>query len=435
MKTFIKTIFVCLFFSICCAPVYAQSNWAKGLAEIMFTSPAKGVAKTTGPQLYKWNKAQFQRVQSSLYGANSTLGHFAKQIAPTRSNVSTGLVTLPGTSTPTTYINPQQLTVGIDRAYAARQMPKLDRLILVRDTWATDALSGLWKEQQHYASEITAGRELRQQVLQVDRLTPEITAQLQNAVNGLNSETLRGYLTAGLQTGDLGAVYRDLTDYYMLDGNPVKSAYNYSLRHPHKPNLWMRRLMRSPLVESSLQQQAGRLLQQGCETSAQQAHFYTLLEQMNTEFEASLREVYASQDVLGKITFYRRTAHELENFINKHGRRPKSNTADLEEQKLAHDIGFALAVTAPAEPFASELKNLQDLWDANEPTWWTMEETLQRLEQFIQKANHYPRTLRLDPAATAEETELLDNLEHWHLTEGGPFTEKVRDLSRRYKLP
>lgn len=436
MKNTITTICFCTLMTLFVSPAHAQ--WAKELAKIMFTEPsakqAVRAAETTA--LYKWAPHQSREISSALYGKHSLSEHLANRAAnltnkPAR--ISSFSAHTP-TDSPATYVNENQLLRAIERTPFSKPATPVDKLALVRGSWETDALNGLHKEQQHYSAEIVAGRELRRQLLQIAQLNPAHTAQLQTAIDGLNSGTLRDYLTAELNTGDLAAMYQDLTDYYMLDGNPVAAAYNYTLRHPHKPNLWMRRQMRSPLVSPGLQRHAAFLLRDGMETPQQQKQFLTLLQRMNAEYEESLRIIVASEKVLEKITFYRQTTHALSNFIAENGHRPERNTADPQERKLALEIEFALTVINPAEPFASEKQLLQEIWDANEPPHWTMEETLQNFERFLQKdPTGYPQSLTENPHVSAQETALLNNLHYWYIRGGGNFQGKINALRIQYR--
>lgn len=408
MKTYIKTIFICIFMSALCTPVHAQ--WEKKAAGMIVgkvpVKPAVNLPKE--PLLYKWPKVQYNQIQSAFHGQNASLANFSKQLVDSpRQSLSI--------STPVTYVDLNRLTSAVDRAIATREL-RADKLAIVRSTAETEALALLHQEQLHYTDEIAAAQSLRREFLQISELTPQNTAQLQNGVNELNSNTLREYLTASLQTGDMVSFYRDLTDYYVLDGNPVQAAYNYSLRHPHKPNLWMRRLMRSPLIDKSLQQQAGALLHKDYSTEKERQNLLTTLRYMQSEYEISLRAIYASEGVYSKLAFYRQTTQALADFIAAHGRRPKRNTADEKEFELLRDIGFALEVTTAAqeEPFAGELKKLRDLWDANEPTFWSLDKTLSVLERFLQKTGpRFPRSLKENPNLPDQEVALYDNLEYW----------------------
>ncbi len=410
MKTSIKTIFICIFVALLCTPVHAQ--WEKKAAEmIVGKAPVKSVANLSAEStLYKWPKAQYNQIQSAFHGNNASSAHFSKQ-GINRLQPSISINTPP----PATYVDLNRLTGSVDRAIATHKL-RADKFDIVRDSAETEALVLLRQEQLYYTAEIATAQNLRRKLLQISELTPQNVTQLQNGINGLNSNTLQEYLTDSLQTGDMSSFYRDLTDYYALDGNPVQAAYNYSLRHPHKPNLWMRRLMRNPLVGKKLQQQAGALLNKDYSTPQEQQNLLTTLQYMQSEYETGLRTIYASESICSKIAFYRQTTQALSDFIAANGRRPKHNTADPAEKKLMQDIEFALTVTEPAqaEPFAGELKNLKELWDANETTPWPLEKTISALEHFLQTTDlFYPRSLLETPNLSDQEIALYDNLDYW----------------------
>ena len=315
-------------------------------------------------------------------------------------------------------------------------MAQTDKFSLVRSTPETEALHLLHTEQTFYRPEIELAQTLRQNLLQINELTPETRAELQAAVNTFPGNTLQEILTAALEQNDLSSFYRDLTDYYMLDGNPVQAAYNYTLRHPHKPNLWTRRLLRSPLVESSLRKDMGHLLSKEELNPQERSWLWQTLTQMQAQYEGNLRRIYASDGVQDRLAFYDRTTNALEDFIRQNGRVPKRNTLDPAERELYNDIIFALSVTTSAkpEPYAGKLKQLQTVWDANQPNWWTMEETLQRFEAFLKKHPlSYPQSVHENPHVSAEETELLENIEHWFVEGPGSFLTKINDLRRQYR--
>jgi hypothetical protein len=294
----------------------------------------------------------------------------------------------------------------------------------------------LHTEQSFYRPEIELAQTLRQRLLQIDGLTQETRAELQEIINSFPGNTLQEILTTALEQNDLSSFYRDLTDYYMLDGNPVQAAYNYSLRHPHKPNLWTRRLLRNPLVESSLRKDMGHLLSKEELNPQERGWLWQTLTQMQAQYESNLRRIYASDGVQDRLAFYDRTTNALEDFIRQNGRVPKRNTLDPAERELYNDIIFALSVTASAkpEPYAGKLNQLQTVWDANQPNWWTMEETLQRFENFLKKHPlDYPQSVQENPHVSAEETELLENIEHWFVDGPGSFLTKINDLRRQYR--
>ncbi len=431
MRVSLKTILI----SLCLAIGFispAQAQLPKQLGKSAFTGLTRALSPKTpkGPSLYKWPSSLHRQVQSALYGPASRLDHFSKQLTPAMSD----RYSPSNKVAPVTYVNANQLTTAIDRAYTASTNLSLDRLVLVQDTWETSALKQLYEEQQFYSSEIIAGHELRQQLSQIRELTAQSIEQLQEGINRLKSKTLQNYLTTNLQNANLANMYQDLTDYYMLDGNPIQASYNYSLRHPRKPNLWMRRLMRSPFVENTLQQQAGQLLNTGYPTPEDQNHLLTVLQQMNTEFEGSLCTLYATKSVNQRIDFYRQTTQKLSDFIAQNGRRPKKNTANPQEQKLAMDIEFALIITATSqiEPYASELKKLKAVWDVHEPPHWTREQTLDAFEKFIQKTGlDFPRSLVQYSNLSAQETALYDNMSYW-MRQDPTLQRVVHVLQRKY---
>lgn len=295
-------------------------------------------------------------------------------------------------------------------------------LIIVQDSPALTALIKLRDETKFYQPEIDQGYRLLQKLDEVQQLTPAVLADIQADIAALHNNSLQQFLTESLQRGDIAAMRQDLTDYYLLNGKDMaQSSYEYLMRHPHKPTLALRRLLRQPLVDKELQQAAANLLQKNLSTPAEKEEAWKIIKQMVEQFQSRVQIVNHSLNLTERLSYYEYKAQELEDFIALNGRRPKWNTPNKEEAKLYKELEWIFLHTDKlyVEELQQAYKKVLDLWNAHTPKYLSYEETIEAFEDFVAKTGRaYPRNYRNSPEkenVPDTEAQLYDDLAHWQL--------------------
>lgn len=376
----LKHIIFILICVLTVAPLYAQSELAKQLERELW---GKGIKETiqTEKGLFAWPKNLSTLIRETV--SANTFG--ATELTP------------------------------LSEAMAA-SMPEI---FFIQDTVESKTLFVLKEEADFYQPEIDAGRQLRMDLLKVETLSEPAKAELQKSVAALHSNTLEGLLTSHLQTGDLQAFYQDLTEYYALDGDEVNTAYNYLLRHPHKPTLWVRRMLRNPLVDRRLQKQVTKFLSYNHIAAEDQPLLLTTLQRIQQQAEHRVNQARTSDIIRARHQFITDTKNDLEKFIAQKGIRPNRNTLDPMELDLAKKIDWVLAVMpsmASFEPLASDLAALKKVWQENAPKHLSYEETIAQAKDFVKQTGYLPRPLREAADQSAEEIELYNNIQYWLFT-------------------
>ncbi len=292
------------------------------------------------------------------------------------------------------------------------------------------------EEREFYDKQIKQGADLRDKIVAITELTPELQSSLQAQIDQLPQQPIREVLTSSLQKGDLQSIIRDINDYYALDHSVAFSSYEYLVRHPQQPTLGIIRLLTNPLVDPALQETVRGLVYKKELTPEEQQMLRTKTQQIQAEYFKCLEQAKRSDGLQFRLAFYRKTIEDLQTFINKHGRRPDWNTRDNEEFRLYRSIEliFAYKGRNSSIPDLQEVhKQLQELWEAHTPVYWTREQTLEELEKFIQRTGlWYPRNYRSNPDISDEEATLWTQLMYWR-TQDYTVSGEVSAIQYRYR--
>jgi len=311
-----------------------------------------------------------------------------------------------------------------------------EQLVVIQDAVESKTLSALKQETDFYQPEINTGRQLRVDLLKVSSLSEPVKNELKQSINALHSNTLKELLNTHLETGDLKSFYQDLTDYYALDGNEVQTTYNYLLRHPHKPTLWLRRMLRNPLVDRRLQKQATKFLSYDVIAPEAFPVLQQTLERIQHQVAYRVKQAQTSDIVLERMNFLRQLTTDVEEFIAQKGFRPNTNTLDPMEFELAKRVEWALTVMPSMttfEPLASEFTAFQNVWTAHEPIHWSYEETMDKVESFVKETGIMPRPLQTGVEISAQETEIYENTRYWLLNNPATST-RLLQIQQQYEI-
>ena len=266
------------------------------------------------------------------------------------------------------------------------------------------AVTLLQQEQSWYQPEIDFGKILRDEIRQTQQLSPERRTLLRSRLNGLNSNSLKGILKPLLHEGKLRQMEIEIADYYGLTADPVQSSYDFLLRHPHKPTLHLRRLLRNPLIDPALQEELCRFLEMSRISEKDKPHLLELLKQAESQYQERLLTAQQTGDAIQQIRekFYRQTTQDLQHFVDEHNRLPKENSQDAVERQLHNDASYLryhrdeLSSTPQIQ---QEYQDLKAVWTNGEIKVDLIfyQATQQSLHQFIDTHKRRPKWNTLDP--------------------------------------
>lgn len=293
-------------------------------------------------------------------------------------------------------------------------------------------MQSLKQEAAHYRDEITAARGEIDYLKQVKG----VNSHVRNLNSGIKSPALRDIQEKLFEQGDAEQMIRELTDYYDLENNPVESSASYIIRHPHKLTLFVRKMLRSPLVDDELKDELRAFLEKDAITTPEeeQALRETLTKIYNQQTERmvianEIDSEYAAEEQWWQQkhdNYARGLVHGvlvgLQRFVAKEGRLPETNsTRSHREHNLATWLDLARYHLSPAakEAAGKYFEELQQLVQTYQKPYWTKEETRQKYRAWHAcdpEHNIWPRNGRFDANASPEETELEENLMHHNMS-------------------
>lgn len=259
------------------------------------------------------------------------------------------------------------------------------------------------QENAFYEPEINTARLLYKDIRGIRLLTTDLRTHLQDQINTLNDQSLQNILSSDLQSGNLHQMAQDVSDYYALDGDMVRSSYNYLLRYPHNPSLPYRRALRNPLIDPSLRATAARFLEKATLNGDDQALLHDILDQMHIQRLARTKAAKEVSDPLitASLDFYQNTTQALEHFIHTNNRLPKSSATTPEEAQLYQDIAEARhrqeSAAAPQEILRAH-ERLEEVWRNGEyqADLVSYQRTYQSLQKFVAANGRRPKWNTLD---------------------------------------
>ena len=280
---------------------------------------------------------------------------------------------------------------------------------------------------------VAFARKFREQLEAMGVLTEREQAAIKKSIDQLDDPDLRRRMLANAQAGNVTLMRRDLTEYYDLEKAPTESAYNYVLR-TGEPSLLVYKILRSPLVETHLQDTLEQLLALEEFTLRDEVVLLATLEMAYRQIDERTKQavVVADQYLAQKNLlqeerikynqdFVRSVTKRGQEFVKREGRLPATGGMQNKlEHALAEQISW-IRFSSPKnfrEDAAEEISKLEAFWKQYEK-WWTREETLQRYRVW-REANpgRIPQSGHYVPNISAEETDLLENLVHWNLLNG-----------------
>ena len=267
-------------------------------------------------------------------------------------------------------------------------------------------LQAVRDESVFYAEQIQRGEALRTKLENMPSVSPQSVYELSLEVLKLDSYSLKKLLLESLQKGDIYAVYQDVTDFYGLSGDMAGSIINFLARHPHKPTLMLRRLLRHPLVPEELRRQAANLLSKHELTDADLRQMRQLVIQMQTGYLEQIQRIETSGDMVAYVEFCQQLRDRLRAFQQKNGRNPW--IMDDTAMSLYQDLNWLFRQNDALHfgPLQAEVNTLKAVWSSGEKG--TYEQVIHRLQEFQKQFGHNPRWVAID----SQEFGLWEEINH-----------------------
>ena len=381
MKTIIKlkTILLLVFILALCAPAYAQPKHPRAKKPSTHSTthktkkaPQKSKSnKRTNTTYYKWPKEASHRITERV--EEGSLGRT------------------------------ESIVRGAIRSQQSLRMYPVEM----------ETFHFISQEQAFYEPELKAANSLFNNLRNMQVLTPANRARLENQLEAINDPSFKNILNEHLRTGNLSQMARDVSDYYGLDGDLVRSSYNYLLRYPHNPSLPYRRSLRNPLIDSELRATAARFLEKAEFTAEDQAYAYNVLSQMHTQRMLRTRAVeeVVQPAIEASVESYHNLAQALQQFIDTNHRLPDSRSTDPAEAQLCNDVNaIRFQQENPAWPpeIYQARATLEQTWQNGEiqKELQFYSRTYQALQEFVAAHGQRPKWNTLDP----EEIQLYSDI-------------------------
>lgn len=338
-----------------------------------------------------------------------------------------------------TYKDVQTGKFGTSQTHDISTNPETRRIDLLQQTQETRVLEMHAKEQKLFHTLTQDGIALYTEAMQSldpHYVTPQSIEWVQSHVDKLPDYSLREVLTNSLIRGDQETFLKDVSDYYALEGDVIDCAISYLTRNPHKMTMWLNNMMYNPLVTPTFRKLFRNFLSASTISANQSPILRSLLEKIRDSYQIRISIAQDQQIIKDRHDFLQDTIKKTTEFIERNGRRPSRNTLDPEEQILVLDVEWGLIVMpgyTNFEPLISDLKQLQTLWEANEPVLWEYEKMMEELEKFYVQHHTLPGPYTQGGNVSAQEAELYDQWMGWALRDS-KTTYDTTLMQHKYKV-
>lgn len=282
-------------------------------------------------------------------------------------------------------------------------------------------------------------RNLAQELLKVTQqpnfqFNPSSTETLLSEVVNVRNASLRGFLTQSLNEQTYDTFLQDLADYYSIPVKFVsslelrfvstqfpseafaKSAVNYLMRHPHKMNLKLREIMKSPLVADSVKEILRKFVASPQLTAQQQHALHNLLRDVHEMYEESLVKARGMEALT--ISTYNDTYVRLQDFVARHGRVPAWH-GEEQERLLFNRIWVIMQYNSSNHfaEVATYQEKIQEILEAYPQKYITLEETTQRLDAYVAEHGTVPTWPEDRSQLTYADALFLESIDHWTIAD------------------
>ncbi len=271
----------------------------------------------------------------------------------------------------------------------------------------TQILKALQAEEAFYENQVRSAEGLRRLLEEnINGLSAERVYEVSNVISKLDSPLLKEILLKSLRSDDVYTLYKDLMDYYTFGGDAARAASDFLKRHPHKPTLMLRRLLRHPLVDVELKKQVAGFLRQSNLSNDDLKTVRTLVTQMQANYLGHAQQIEASSNIQAYVNFCRDIRNRLRAVQLNTGSNPEFGND--EQRELLNDLSsiFSLAPQLDVSPLREEVADLRSIWISAERNYYL--NVTDRLLAFREKFGHNPRWYTSDE----EEYRFFEEIDH-----------------------
>lgn len=297
------------------------------------------------------------------------------------------------------------------------------------------------KEQAFYAPETDQATQLLQQ-FQYDiafngNVSDAALASLQNGLFFVQNDFLRNLLENALAAKDFDQFALELSDYYTLDKSFEDAAFSYTVRHPHKRTLQLRRFMLNPFINEELKKPITNFLAAREIQPAQYEAFKTALTNLHQAYSQLQTQALSAPGIQAQQEYYANLIDRVEAFVTQNGRLPKWNTRSQQEREFCNEIGNALSNDTLSIPVLEASQNGLKMILAKYATKHrSRQETLAAFEAFVKTTGlMYPRPVTESNTVLKEEELLYDDLMYWRTLSEASVGDQIRMIRFRYSEP
>ena len=263
------------------------------------------------------------------------------------------------------------------------------------------------------------------------------------------NHSLQRFLAQSISNQNYTQFMRDLSNYYSLslefmssydlrfiasqDVREVfaRTALEYMKAHPHKVNLKLREILKSPFVEASVKASLRGFVAMDEILPQYENSFLTFLRTAHKQHTAGLTSARTAEDITITVGVYQELLAELEQFTSTFHRSPRWNSNE-DERRLYNKVLMLITYNQVNQfkqvlPYISQIKNLLNKYPSIGLTTY---ETLEKLRTFIKETGHFPRQIseaKPGEVIPEEELHLYECMVYWS-TANKNFATKITEL-------
>ncbi len=347
-----------------------------------------------------------------------------------------------------------QLNVELQRSLAATQqaavapttlppLPSHPLALANMNATEKEFLSIMHQEAAFYLPETAQATQLLEQArmtLLGERISPNDIEILKGGLYFVENNYLRELLQNTLADNDIEQFIVELSDYYTLDKTFEEAAFNYTLRHPHKRTLQLRRFMLNPFIDPRFKDPITSMLAAPKIHPLEEEVFKQALANLHQEYQRLQTGAADAPGIQQQVAYYDQLIDKVETFANSPlgGRAPKWNTRNPSEKELYNEVDQALYnISDYALPVLKskkeELKLVMAKYSLKQRS---RQETLYAYENFVKTTGlMYPRALTDSRTVLEGEEQLYDDLMYWRIRDEASMGTKIREIQYKYTTP
>lgn len=269
------------------------------------------------------------------------------------------------------------------------------------------------------------------------------------------NNSLQRFLLGSIAEKNYTQFMRDLSNYYSLSVEFMASyelrfiapqdvreifaqtALEYMKAHPHKVNLKLREILKSPFVSDTVKASLRSFVALAQIQPQHESAFLTVLREAHKQYTAGLANARSQEDIAQTIAVYKEATAELEAFTSRYHRSPRWN-APMPERRLYNKL-LILIMHNQANQFrqvTNYVTKMQRLLTQYPRINKTADETLVALHDFIEANGFFPRAVSSVPPEVEipeAELDLYESVMFWETTDNN-FQQAVRTLEKKFSL-